>query len=222
VARKHRRGSGERASALWGTGNRGGGNRSSRALLTLALSCLALTVPLSAVAYDFGSGALVAPTTTAFVPDGLREAALAHPRATMHVIVVGRPGTDAGRIKNELMKDARGNQFGKIRREFEHALDGVAADMTGAQLLLLAKRDGIKSITPDTPVQPLSTTPVHLWPDAVNVTQLAQSASSSEKPVAIAVVDTGVDKNLKADFGGRVVQSVEFASLAETRGGENR
>ena len=136
----------------------------------------------------------------------------------MHVIVVGRPGVDAGEIKNELMKDARGNQFGAIRREFKHALDGVAADLTGAELLLLAKRDGIKSITPDTPVKPLSATPVHLWPDAVNVSEMARSAPSSEKPVAIAVVDTGVDKERKADFGGRVVQSVEFASLAPTRG----
>ena len=217
MAREHRRGSGERASALWGTSNRGGGNRSSRALFTLALSCLALAVPLGAVAQDYGSGAQT-PATTAFVPNGLREAALAHPNGTMHVIVVGRPGVDAGRIKNELMKDARGNQFGEIRREFKHALDGVAADVTGAELLLLAQRNGIKSITPDTPVKPLSTAPVHLWPDAVNVSGMAQSGSSSGKPVAIAVVDTGVDKDRKADFGGRVVQNVEFASLAPTRG----
>jgi serine protease AprX len=83
---------------------------------------------------------------------------------------------------------------------------------------LLAQRDGIKSITPDTPVKPLSATPVHLWPNAVNVSGLAQSAPSIGKPVAIAVVDTGVDKERKADFGGRVVQNVEFASLAPTRG----
>jgi serine protease AprX len=215
VARLHRRGSGERASALWGTGNRGGGNRSSRTLLTLALSCLALAVPLGAGADSLLTVA-VKTTPTAFVSEGLQAAALSHPTATMHVIVVGQPGVHAGTIKNELMKDARGNQFGRVRREFK-VLDGLAADMTGAELLYLAQRQGIKSITPDTPVKSLSETPTHLWPEAVNVTALPPGATS-EKPVAIAVVDSGVDKERKADFGGRVVQSAEFASLAPTRG----
>jgi serine protease AprX len=216
VARGHGGGSGERSNALWGTGNRGGGQRSGRALLTLALSCLALAVPLGAGADNLLTAPTVSVSSTAFVSEGLRTAALLHPSATLHVIVVGQPGVHAGTIKNELMKDARGNQFGQIRREFK-VLDGLAADMTGAELLYLAQRKGIKSITPDTPVKPLSTAPAHLWPEAVNVTAMPNT-TSSEKPVAIAVVDTGVDKERKADFGGRVVQSVEFASLEPSRG----
>jgi serine protease AprX len=216
VAREHQRGSGVRSNALWGTGNRGGGQRSGRALLTLTLSCLALAVPLGAGADSLST--TVSVSSTAFVSEGLRAAALSHPAATHHVIVVGQPGVHAGTIKNELMEDARGNQFGRVRREFKYVLDGLAADMTGAELLYLAERSGIKSITPDTPVKALSTTPVHLWPEAVGLTALPKVASSSEKPVAIAVVDTGVDKDRKEDFGGRLVQSVEFASLPPSSG----
>jgi serine protease AprX len=132
------------------------------------------------------------------------------------VIVVGEPGVEAGTIKNDLMKDARGNQFGRVRREFKQALDGLAADVTGAELLLLAQKRGVKSITPDTPVKRLSSGPTY-WRDAINLGGLSGSTSST-KPVAIAVVDTGIDKDRKADFGGRVIQSQEFASLAPTRG----
>ena len=100
----------------------------------------------------------------------------------------------------------------------KYALDGVAADVTGDELLHLAEQHGIKSITPDTPVKPLANAPVELWPQAVNLTALPKEKKSSKKPVAIAVVDTGIDKDRKQDFGGRVVQSVELASLPPNRG----
>ena len=221
MTRTHGVGSGERSNALWGTGNRGGGQGSGRTLLILALSALAVAVPLSAGANGMLTGAssaisAISPSSGAFVSEGLRSAALAHPTSTLHVIVVGEPGVDAGKIKNELMKDAYGNQFGRVRREFKHAVDGLAADLTGAQLLYLAQRPGIKSITPDTPVKTLASTPAHLWPEAVNVAGLG--SEPVDKPVAIAVVDTGVDKDRKADFGSRLVQSAEFASIAPTRG----
>jgi serine protease AprX len=206
---------GVRGSALWGTG--GKDERPKRASVALAFAFLVLAVPLASLAGDRSAAGSKPGGATAFVPAGLREAARLHPHATLHVILVGQPGVDGGRIKNELMKDARGNQFGRVRREFKSALDGVAADITGAQLLDLAGRAGLKSITPDAPVQPLATVPAELWPQVVNLTGLPK-AKTPKKPVAIAVVDTGVDKDRKQDFGGRVVQSVELASLPPVRG----
>jgi serine protease AprX len=214
VARRIIDASGTRANTLWGTRHRAGDGRSRRALSTLAVALVAFALPLASAAAD---GPAATSTSSAFVSDGLRRAALLHPSAEFHVIVVGTPGVDAGKIKNDLMKNATGNQFGEIRREFKHAIHGVSADMTGAELLLLATKKGVDSITPDTPVKPVSTTPVHLWPEVVGVTKLG-SVSSSKKRPAIAVVDTGVDKDRKEDFGGRVVQSQEFASLKPTRG----
>jgi serine protease AprX len=219
VARDQARVTSERASALWGTGSDDGRRRPAKSTIAVALAMLVLAVPLGALAGDRSERRTQASVeATAFVPEGLREAARLHRNETLHVIVVGEPGVDGGEIKNELMKNARGNQFGSVRREFKYVLDGVAADVTGAELLELAGRRGIKSITPDSPVRPLAQAPAELWPQAVGLTALPKERRSSKKPIAIAVVDTGVDKDRKQDFGGRVVQSVELASLPPIRG----
>jgi len=183
-----------RSSALWG-------KRTGSALAALAVLALALTLPSLAHA-------------SAFVPGGLRQAAVDHSDETFHVIVVGEPGVEGGFIKNELMKDARGNQFGDVRREFRYALNALAADMTGRELLMLADKTGIRSITPDTPVHAVGYAPVELWPAAVGANQLwGTPLSPAPRSPAIAIIDTGVDKDRVADFGGRVVQSVNLASL---------
>jgi serine protease AprX len=182
-----------RSSALWGKGGRG-----FAALVVLVL-------------------ALVAPSTAwadAFVPQSLLDQAAAEPAAKLHVIIVGAAGVDGGLIKNELMKDARGNQFGDVRREFKYALDAVAADVTGRELLMLADKAGIRSVTPDAPVHAVGYAPVELWPASIGANGLWGTATSpAPRPPAIAIIDTGVDKDRAADFGGRVVQSVDFASL---------
>jgi serine protease AprX len=183
-----------RSSALWG-------KRTGSALAALAVLALALTLPSLAHA-------------SAFVPGGLRQAAVDHSDEIFHVIVVGEPGVEGGFIKNELMKDARGNQFGDVRREFRYALNALAADMTGRELLMLADKTGIRSITPDTPVGPVGYAPIQPWPAAVGADQLWGTVlSPAPQPPAIAVIDTGIDKDRVADFGGRVVQSVDLASF---------
>jgi serine protease AprX len=162
------------------------------------------------LAFVFSASAQAA----AFVPEGLRAAAAEHPTETMHVIVVGEAGIGSGEIKNHLLKDSGGNQFGEVRREFKYALNGLAVDLTGRELLMLAERQGIRSITPDTPVYPVSLAPVQPWPLAVGANELWGSAASpAPRPPAIAIIDTGIDKDRVADFGGRVVASVDFASI---------
>jgi serine protease AprX len=154
-----------------------------------------------------------APASAAsFVPQRLIEDAKAHPASVLHVIVVGQPGVDAGELKNDVMKDSRGNQYGDVRREFKKVLDGLAADLTGTELLWLAQQPGVKSITPDVPVLPTAYTPAQVWPQAIGAVWMWAATRYRTTP-AIAIVDTGVDKTRLADFGGRVVASPNFSSL---------
>ncbi len=126
--------------------------------------------------------------------------------------MVANPGVSAGDLKNEIMKDNRGNQYGRVRREFKYVLEGVAADLTGTELVQLAKRKGVRSITPDGAVRASAFRPVHVWPQAIGADRLWSFPVFGKRP-AIAVIDTGVDKDRTKDFGGRVVATVNFSSL---------
>jgi serine protease AprX len=190
-----------RLSALWGTGNRGGDSRSRGRILTTAVASLALLLGAPAVA-----------SAAAFVPDELRSAAIAQPNAVLHVIVVAEPGVRSSVLKNELMKDAAGNQFGRVRREFKYVLDGIAADLTGRELVYLATKTGVKSISPDEPVRTSGFTAPVVWPQAIGANRLWAAPLPAAVPT-IAVVDTGVDKERLADFGSRVLATENFSSL---------
>jgi serine protease AprX len=171
-----------------------------RTLVALAAFALALIAPAVASA---GS----------FVPRDLLDAAAAQPKTALHVIVVAEPGVRSSVLKNELMKDAGGNQFGRVRREFKYVLDGVAADLTGTELLYLANKVGVKSITPDGPVRPSGFSAAHVWPQAIGADRLWAAPLPVRSPT-IAVIDTGVDKERLADFGGgRVLATLNFSSL---------
>jgi serine protease AprX len=190
-----------RLSALWGKGDRGGDSRSRLRISIAALASFALVLVAPAVA-----------SAGAFVPPELLGAASARPTGVLHVIVVAEPGVRSSTLKNELMKDAGGNQFGRVRREFKYVLDGIAADLTGNELVYLAKKAGVKSITPDGPVRTSGFTTPSLWPLAIGADRLWAAPLPGKTP-AIAVIDTGVDKNRIADFGGRVLATVNFSSL---------
>jgi serine protease AprX len=158
---------------------------------------------------------LVAPavaSAAAFVPPELLSRANAQPGALLHVVVVAEPGIRSGTLKNEIMKDARGNQFGRVRREFKYVLDGIAADLTGSELAYLAKKAGVKTITPDAAVRTSGYTSTPVWPVAVGADRLWSIPFPSNVPT-IAVVDTGVDKQRVADFGSRVLATENFSSL---------
>jgi serine protease AprX len=198
---RHRTARGEsRLSALWGKGERGGDGRSGRRV-GAAVATLAVT--------------LIAPCTAsaaAFVPAGLLDGAEAHPKRIVHVIVVAEPGVSSGDLKNKIMKDDRGNQYGHVRREFKYVLEGVAADLTGKELRELAKRRGVRSITADGAVRASAYRPTHEWPRAIGADRLWSLPLPGRSPT-IAVVDTGIDKDRVADFGSRVLATVNFSSL---------
>ena len=174
--------------------------------------------------------ALLAPANAsadAFVPPGLLQAAAQNPNQTFHVIVVGEPGNNASKIKNEKLKDALGNAFGHVRRSFQ-VVDSIAADLSGADLVKLAGKNGISSITPDAPVRPSGFNPVELWPFAVGSQPLwgaTDPATGSFTPgpqaPAIAVIDSGVEPGRLADFGGRLVASVNLVSTSPDAVGDD-
>jgi serine protease AprX len=183
-----------RSSALWGKGGRG--------FAALTVLVLALVAPATA-----GAGA--------FVPKALLDHAAAHPGAELQVIIVGAPGVDAEEIEKEKMQGRHGKRVGRVHDEFEEALDGVAARVTGAELLALARESGIESITPDAPVVATSASfsPLELWPYAIGATELwgdVEPRRGRDRVPAIAVVDSGVDSGLADAFDGRVVANLDF------------
>jgi serine protease AprX len=140
----------------------------------------------------------------AYVPQSLLDGAAANPSMTVHVIVVAAPGVSTGRLKNEEMKDANGNQLGRVRREYK-VVPALSVDLTGRELRYLAQKSTIYSITPDSSVKESSLfSPLELWPLAVNAPALwPRSLSSSGGGPAIAIVDSGVEDG-RTDFGGRL------------------
>src|ERR687891_341608 len=185
-----------RSSALWGKGRRG--------FAALTVLVLALVAPATG-----GAGA--------FVPKGLLDQAAAEPAAELRVIIVGSPGVDAHEIENEMMRGRHGKRVGRVHDEFEEALDGVSARITGAELLALAQENGIESITPDAAVVATSTSfsPVELWPYTVGASALwgdLEDRRGRDRMPAIAIVDSGVDSD---HFVGRVVEDLDFTGNAD-------
>ena len=154
--------SGVRASALWGSGKRGTGSRSNalwgngkRRTALLATLVLTLVVPL-------GASAVPGPKVAqAFVAPGLLSAAQSGPANKFSVIVQGKGGNQAAHAVADVLglslKDAR--TFSSI--------DGVAVDLTGAQVLALAADNHVTAITADSLVR-LSATALK-WPYVTGV-----------------------------------------------------
>src|SRR6266508_1678083 len=191
-----------RSSALWGKGGRG------------FLATLVVAVGLAApVAYaDSGSGS---PSFKAYTTPGLVEDAQATPRATFDVILVGadRPsGWLAKQIANFDSTKA------KVRKQYR-SINGVAARLTGSQILALARNGHVDSITYDSPVVLAGgLSNKQRWPFVSGVQQFWAGGSSAATP-AIAVVDSGSDAG-RADFGGRVVAQVNLTSRPGNSAGD--
>ena len=86
----------------------------------------------------------------ALVPPGLAAAAKADPGRTFRVIVQGN-GVGTPAVASAVTSEVAANP-GKakgLRRRFA-VISGVAADLTGRQILSLAHRPSILAITPDT------------------------------------------------------------------------
>ncbi|MDX6410929.1 MAG: hypothetical protein QOE91_445, partial [Gaiellaceae bacterium] len=118
---------------------------SCRALSALTLMCaFCLAAPLAGA--DAGEH-------QAFIPDALLQAATADPGASFKVIVQGASATPTNTVAADV-RDERAADPGKAKglgRKFA-SISGVSAELTGKQILKLAKRKSILAITEDAPV----------------------------------------------------------------------
>jgi serine protease AprX len=190
-----------RASALWGKGGRG-------FVATLAIG-IALAAP---AAYADGVG-----TYKAYTTPGLLEAANANPNGSFDVILMGNDRTTGW-----LAKQIAGFESpkAKVRRQYS-LMSGVAARLTGSQVVKLAKNGHVESITYDSPVilaGGLSNK--QRWPFVSGVQKFWASGTSAATPT-IAIVDSGIDAS-RADFAGRVVAQVNLTSLPGNSAGDGR
>jgi serine protease AprX len=210
-----------RSSALWGSGKRdpgsrsnalwGSGKRRTALLTTLALS---LIVPLWAGA---------APTqktdraAAAFVAPGLLSAAQADGAKTFAVIVQGKGGNQAAHA----VADVLGVSL-KSARTFE-SIDGIAVDLTGAQVVALAADKHVTSITADARVRlAAASTSNDKWPFVTGVFKYWASGATPAAPAAtIAVVDSGIDAS-RPEFAGRIAANVNLSTLPGNSPGDGR
>jgi serine protease AprX len=201
-----------RSSALWGKPGRG------FAILALVA---ALAAPVAATA---GSSARSVQAARALVPAGLLAQAEAHPSQVFSVIVQGSRGTKskavAGAVDNST--SAKPGRAKGLKKSFT-SVNGVSADLTGAQVLDLAKRPGILAITPDSRVRLSGQfSNDQTWVDSAGVSDFfTGNALSGLTAPAIAVVDSGVAAG-RMDFGGRVIKSVTMTNLLPNSAGDGR
>ncbi|MDP9303219.1 MAG: S8 family serine peptidase [Actinomycetota bacterium] len=205
-----------RASALWGSGKRGTGSRSNalwgngkRRTALLATLVLTLVVPL-------GASAVPGPKDVqAFVAPDILTSAQSRPGDTFAVIVQGAGGNQAAHT----VADVLGLSV-KTARTFS-SIDGVAVQLTGAQILALSADKHVTAITADSRVQ-LSAAATPKWPFVTGVNRYWASSFSPAAPAAtIAIVDSGIDAS-RPEFSGRLVANVNLSSLAGNSSGDGR
>jgi serine protease AprX len=200
-----------RSSALWGKGGRG--------LVSAVIAAVVMVTPVAATAGS-GSGSS-SNGIKAYLSSGLLRAAQSNPEATFDVIVQATRGKSSANAASEVA-DAKKKNPGKgvgLRKKFL-SVSGVAAQLTGKQIVALAKKPFIASITSDSPVVLSGFSNKQRWPHVLGVSQAWNSVTSTKAP-AIAVVDSGVDAS-RADFGGRVVAQVNLTSILPNSPGDGR
>ena len=208
-----------RASALWGSGKRGTGSRSNalwgngkRRTALLATLVLTLVVPL-------GASAVPGPKDVqAFVAPGLLSSAQTSPTGTFSVIVQGKGGNQAAHA----VADVLGLSL-KTARTFS-SIDGVAVDLTGAQILAVAADKHVTAITADARVRlsAVAAPTNEKWPFVTSVQKYWANGTTPAAPAAtIAIVDSGIDAT-RPEFAGRIAASVNLSSLPGNSPGDGR
>jgi serine protease AprX len=190
-----------RSNALWGSGKRG--------MITLALTAM-LIVPMASSASSINSGQGKA---SAFVPDSLLAEAAASPLKEFDVIVQGNRDRSVSDTGKEVT-----NGNGKLKRSFL-SVRGVQASITGKDLLKLSRNSHVAAITRNVPVRAMGYQDSTMWQDSTDmaIVQNAFDPATGEitgpapQAPAIAIVDSGVQA--RADFGSRLVASINLCSL---------
>jgi serine protease AprX len=235
---------GDRASALWGSNTRGGdsrgsalwgkgGRRAGATLISAALAAVVLSLGASLPAS--ASNGNSSPSST-FISAALLSQAQANPSSSYPVIVQGDGSTDADHLAHKIGawaasadkgSDANKIVHDQVKSEFS-SINGVAVTLTGRQIsqVYAHGNDGLLSITSDAPVHTSGTikwTSNQLWPyesGASNNWETDQNATVAANMPAIAIVDSGVQS--RADFGSRLLTSVNLSTLPNNSSGDGR
>src|SRR6266508_3133032 len=217
-------GGGTRTNALWG--RRGESRRrffgpGGRARVGGALALLALSIPLVASAGTRASGAGGGPGLP-MVSKALLDKAQAQPSALFGVIVQGKGSLRSAGVAAKVAAEL-GSQPGKakLNRQFQ-TISGVSAQLTGAQVLDLARDPSLDAITEDGRVRLDGFSSGQQWPYQSELSKFwdAIQTSGVQAPT-VAIVDSGIDAS-RVDFGGRVVKQVTMTSLVPNSAGDGR
>lgn len=178
---------------------------------------LSLT-PTGAVALPHFGGAS-GPTMTS----ALMKKVQAHPNQTFKFIVLGTKGAKGTNLAQVIKQGG----FGKDVHAFS-SIPGASATISGAQLqrLALLYPKLLQSITLDKPVKTADYQDAQMWTSTSDISPLwsnidpntGEDLGPAPQAPAIAFIDSGVDAAATADFGNRVIQSVQFCSLCKTTG----
>jgi serine protease AprX len=217
-----------RSSALWGTGNRGGDSRSSalwgkggRGLAAVLTVLFISAIPL-AQAGNNGNG-----HRQATYLDPLLEArARTTPNALVNVIIQSDEGTSDAQNAFRATGRENGDNLGageQVKRKLKF-VGSVAITLKAKRLLVLARKEGL-TITSDARVK-LDSTPSssQVWPTAEALRPFYASTDQYRSTTpAIAVVDSGIDKNrIDFDGGTRVVADQVITQLLPNSPGDGR
>ena len=177
------------------------------------MATLAVAVGLAAPAAYADSGS---ESFKAYTTPGLLQAATANPKGTFDVILMSDDRLAGWFVRQ--ISDFE-SPTAKVRRRYT-AIGGVAARLTGNQVLTLARNSHVQSITYDAPVALAGLSNKQRWPYVSGVQKFWANGTSVATPT-IAVVDSGIDAS-RADFGGRVVAQVNLTSLPGNSAGDGR
>jgi len=195
------RGGEHRSSALWGTGNRGGEHRSHGPSATkgrrgfgfLTVVVLAMALPMASAAGGNGKS---------YVAPGVLQAA--GKGGKVDVVIQAAPGA-------VLPKQALAS-LGSVKKDFER-MGMVSAEVPAAKVAKLSEIPGL-IVTLDAPVRTTGFTSNQLWPAQTGATKLWPSGpGSGTKPPAIAVIDSGIDTS-SGGFAGRVAARKVFGAAS--------
>jgi serine protease AprX len=223
VIRNERGGHGERNSALWGTGNRGGESRSNalwgksgRSALLSVVAALALVVPLAASAGKTDGNPKNKPgTDTTYIAPAVTEYAKKHSDGDVSVIIQSTGGLSGAKNAYKGL-----GLPGDVRKELG-LVGAVAADIPAKKLDKLAEVPGLV-VTPDAVAKVSGVTSKQLWPyEATSGFLWANDEARKASMPTIAIVDSGIDDTRK-DFTGRVLASVNLSTLPGNSPGDGR
>jgi serine protease AprX len=186
----------------------------------VVLAAAALTLPFTAVADNRGR--------EAFVENGLLASAERNPGGLYRVIVQGEDGTDTADVAGEVSSRLDDNASSRDQLTGRFAsITGVAATLTGKQVLDLARDGGIDAITRDVPMAPAADLDrssagslTNSWLEETGIASALSSTLSRTTPPAIAIVDSGVDP--RPLFSRRLVAQVDLTQLTPNADGDGR